>query len=56
MTGQERQSPPATAQGTEPETLHLEVGLSSDRGPSRDLNEDYVDYYVPSDEAQSRLK
>jgi len=56
MTGQERQSPPATAQGTEPEALHLEVGLSSDRGPSRDLNEDYVDYYVPSDEAQSRLK
>ena len=56
MTGQERQSPPATPQDTEPEALHLEVGLSSDRGPSRDLNEDYVDYHVPSDEAQSRLK
>ena len=56
MTGQEKRSPPAAAQGTEPEALHLEVGLSSDRGPSRDLNEDYVDYYVPSDEAQSRLK
>ena len=56
MTGQEKRSPPAAAQGTEPEALHLEVGLSSDRGPSRDLNEDYVDYSVPSDEAQSRLK
>ena len=56
MTGQEKRSPPAAAQGTEPEALHLEVGLSSDRGPSRDLNEDYVDYSVPSDKAQSRLK
>jgi protein phosphatase len=56
MTGQERQSPQTTAQDTEPEALHLEVGLSSDTGPSRGLNEDYVDYYMPSDEAQIRLK
>ena len=52
MTGQERQSPPATPQDAEPQALSLEVGLSSDTGPSRGLNEDYVDYYVPSDEAQ----
>ena len=56
MTGQERQSLPAIPQDTEPEALHLEVGLSSDRGPSRHLNEDYVDYRVPSDEAQRGLK
>ena len=56
MTGQERQSLPAIPQDTEPEALRLEVGLSSDRGPSRNLNEDYVDYFVPSDQAQRQLK
>ena len=35
---------------------HLEVGLRSDRGPSRDLNEDHVDYVLVPDEAQGRSK
>ncbi|MFN2241164.1 MAG: protein phosphatase 2C domain-containing protein, partial [Anaerolineae bacterium] len=36
--------------------MHLEVGLSSDRGPSRDLNEDSLDYYIPPNEARERSK
>ena len=56
MTAQQEPSPPATTQDPEPQALNLEVGLGSDTGPSRALNEDYIDYFSPSDEAQSRLK
>jgi protein phosphatase len=56
MTAQERQSHPEPPQSVEPAAQHLEVGVSSDTGPSRDLNEDYVDYYLPPNAAQSRLK
>ena len=56
MTGQERQLQPAERQGAALRTARLEVGLSSDRGPSRDLNEDYAEYVIPTDEAQLRPK
>jgi serine/threonine protein phosphatase PrpC len=56
MTGQEGPSRRANPRGAEASGLHLEVGLRSDRGPSRDLNEDYIDYYIPASEAQQRSK
>jgi protein phosphatase len=56
MTGQERPSRSATPRAAEAGALHLEVGRSSDRGPSRDLNEDYLDYYIPASEARERAK
>lgn len=34
----------------------LRVGIRSDVGPSRNLNEDYADYCLPEDEAQSQSK
>ena len=56
MTGQVRQSQPAEQQGAALRTARLEVGLRSDRGPSRDLNEDHTEYVIPTDEAQLRSK
>lgn len=56
MTALEGQLLPATSHDAEPRALSLEVGLSTDTGPSRDLNEDYIDFFAPSDEAQQRLK
>ena len=56
MSGQGKPSLPATMQDPVTQALSLEVGLGSDTGPTRALNEDYVDYFLPSDETQSRLK
>ena len=56
MTGQERQLQPAERQGAALRTARLEVGLRSDRGASRDLNEDCAEYLIPTDEAQLRSK
>ncbi|MGD8473910.1 MAG: protein phosphatase 2C domain-containing protein, partial [Anaerolineae bacterium] len=56
MKGQLRQSQPAEQQAAGLRTAHLKVGLRSDRGPSRDLNEDYAEYVIPTDEAQLRSK
>lgn len=56
MTGQEWQS--RTTQSQEPGTPahRLVVGARSDTGPTRELNEDYVDYYLPSSKDQMRSK
>lgn len=56
MTEKEGRSRENAAGGAEPRAVQLDVGLTSDRGPNRDLNEDYVEYYIPPDEAQSRSK
>ena len=56
MTGQSRPPSTGTAEASGSQAHSLEVGLKSDTGPSRDLNEDYIGYTVPSDEEQRRLK
>ncbi len=56
MTRQDRKVRTAVPQGAEQITLHLEVGASSETGPSRELNEDCVDYYLPSNPDQMRAK
>jgi len=56
MTRQEWNARTAAPHGVDQITLHLEVGASSETGPSRELNEDYVDYYLPSNPDQLRSK
>ena len=56
MTGQSRPPSTGTTKASGPQAHSLEVGMSSDAGPSRDLNEDYIGYTLPSDEGQRRLK
>ncbi len=56
MTRQEWKPQTSVPQGSDRTALHLEVGASSETGPSRELNEDYVDYYLPSNPEQMRSK
>ncbi len=56
MTRREWKPRTAVPQGADRTALHLEVGATSETGPSRELNEDYVDYYLPSNPDQMRSK
>lgn len=50
------QTPSPAPRIHKPAELHLQVGLSSDVGPARKLNEDYGKYYIPDDDAQRQAK